>query len=186
MFCFLFYICRHQLSYKCCRIWEMVLCMKLIADLELYLQERWTRRNVLKSLKKNHNKQNFEVKYETSIKLTTKKFLFCKLNHYRKLFLRVRRLPALHSCIRWSHSGIGTFQLLYSFALMLVCYSLSYGQHRPILLWTMDRISRSPHYWRLLDSICLHLYTTLGNNKTICMRFIFESVQKKDNKNWRL
>lgn len=129
-------------------------------------------------VKKKHNKQNFEVKHETSIKLTTKKFLFCKLNHYRKLFLRVRRLLALHSCIRWSHSGIGTFQLLYSFALMLVCYSLSYGQHRPILLWTMDRISRYPHYWRLLDSICLHLYTTLGNNKTICMRFIFE-YQKK-------
>lgn len=98
----------------------------------------------------------------------------------------VHRLPTLHSCNRWSHSGIGTFQLLYSFALMLTCHSFSYGQHRPILLWTMDRNPRSPHYWRLLDSICLHLYTALENIKTILMRNIKIIIVLKTNRQWKL
>lgn len=98
----------------------------------------------------------------------------------------MHRLPTLHSCNRWSHSGIGTFQLLYSFALMLTCHSFSYGQHRPILLWTMDRNPRSPHYWRLLDSICLHLYTALENIKTILMRNIKIIIVLKTNRQWKL
>lgn len=98
----------------------------------------------------------------------------------------MHRLLTLHSCNRWSHSGIGTFQLLYSFALMLTCHSFSYGQHRPILLWTMDRNPRSPHYWRLLDSICLHLYTALENIKTILMRNIKIIIVLKTNRQWKL
>lgn len=33
------YICRHQLSHKCCRTWEMCRCMETLAGLELHHQE---------------------------------------------------------------------------------------------------------------------------------------------------
>lgn len=82
-----------------------------------------------------------------------------RIKVYLKLFLRVRKLPSFHFCIHWSHSGIGTVQLLYNFAAMLFCYSSSYGRQRPILLSMLDKSPRSSHYLRLLDSIYLWIST---------------------------